>query len=373
MDAGFVPPPYPYERLDALREKAEAHEGGMVELAAGIPCDPPSPAVVAALSSSGAERAYPPSVGTERFREAGAAWLGRRFGVDVPADAVAACIGTKELVGTIAQYLRLRWPNRDTVLYPAVSYPTYEMGALLAGCRPVPVPVDAQWRMKLSAIDPADADRALCLWVNSPGNPAGQLEDVEEIAWWGRGRGVLVVSDECYADFTWDGAPSTVLATGLEGVLAVHSVSKRANLAGLRAGFYAGDPEIVGYLSDVRKHAGFMVPGPVQHAAALALDDDAFAAGQAAAYRRRLERFATILGHAFGLAVPLPGGGIYLWLRAPEGGAWAFAERLAAEGGALVSPGEFYGEAGAEHVRIAMVQPDERIELVARRLGVPPA
>ena len=367
---GFAPPPYPFDRLDALREKADAHDGGLVELAAGIPCDPPTDEVVRALSSSGAERGYPPSVGTPRFREAAAGWMRRRFGVDVPVTAVAACIGTKELVATTAQYLRLRTPDRDTVLYPAVSYPTYAMGAVLGECRAVPVPVDGDWRLDLAAVDDADVARALCLWVNSPGNPAGQVEELADIAEWGRARNVLVLSDECYAEFTWQGAPATVLAGGPDACVAVHSVSKRSNLAGLRAGFYAGDPDVVSYLSEVRQHAGFMVPGPVQHAAAVALHLDDAATAQAEAYRRRLVRLRQILLAAYGVDVPFPDGGIYLWVPAPDGDAWAFAERLAAEGGALTTPGDSFGAAGAGHVRIAAVQPDDRIELVARRLGV---
>jgi succinyldiaminopimelate transaminase len=372
MEPGFSPPPYPFERLDGLRAKAEAHEGGMVELAAGIPCDPPPAAVVAALSTAPepSVRGYPASVGTSAFREAATGWMARRFGVEVPASAVAACIGTKELVGTTAQYLRLRRPGLDTVLYPAVSYPTYEMGAVLGGCRAVPVPVDDRWRLDLAAIDPADAERALCLWVNSPGNPAGQLDDLAAVAAWGRDHAVPVFSDECYAEFTWAAEPATILADGLEGVMAVHSLSKRSNLAGLRAGFYAGDPDLVHYLSEVRKHAGFMVPGPVQHAAALALADDDDAGEQAGRYRRRLERFARILEAAYGVAVAPPDGGIYLWFEAPGGDAWAFAERLAGDAGALVSPGDFYGPVSAGYVRVALVQPDERLELVARRLGV---
>ncbi len=366
---GFAPPPYPFDRLDEVRAKAEAHEGGAVELAAGIPVDPPSPEVIAALSASGAERGYPPSIGTPRLREAAAAWIARRFGVTVDPAHVAACVGTKELVASTAQYLRLRTPDRDVVLYPGLAYPTYEMGAILGGCRPVAVPVDPAGRLDLTGIDPADAARALCLWVNSPGNPAGQLDDLDAVAAWGRDHGVPVLSDECYAEMTWSGPPRTVLASGLEGVVAVHSISKRSNLAGLRVGFYAGDPELVGYLSEVRKHAGLMVPGPAQHAGAIALDDDAFATEQAARYRRRLERLASVIGAAYDLPVRPPDGGIYLWIAAPGGDAWAFTERLAVDAGVVVSPGEFYGPAGAGHVRVAAVATDDRIELAARRLG----
>src|SRR5690606_20294046 len=155
--------------------------------------------VVQALSAADTARGYPPSIGTVAFREAVARWLRHRLGVEVdPATQVAACIGTKELVAGLPHLLRLRTPSRDTVLYPAVSYPTYEMGALLAGCRAVPVPVDEQWRLRLDAIDPADARRALCLWVNTPANPAGALDDLDAAAAWGRAHGVVVCSDECY-------------------------------------------------------------------------------------------------------------------------------------------------------------------------------
>ena len=366
---GFQPPVYPYERLRGLKEKAEGMEGGLVDLSIGTPCDRPPVEVVEALATSGTEHGYPASVGSVRYREAAASWMSRRLGVEVDPAHVFACIGAKELVATLPLWLRLRSPGRDTILYPAVSYPTYEMGAVLAGCRAVPVPVDGQWRMELDRISGSDAERALALWVNSPGNPAGQLDDLGAAAAWGRARGVPVFSDECYAEFTWNGPPRTVLAHGLEGVVAVHSLSKRSNLAGLRAGFYAGDPELVRYLSEVRKHAGMLVPGPVQAAAAVALDDDEHVEAQREVYRARLERFGAVLG-ALGVQAGRPGGGFYLWAPAPDGDSWGFTERLAAEGGCLVSPGDLYGEAGGGHVRVALVQPLERLDLVARRLGV---
>jgi succinyldiaminopimelate transaminase len=366
---GFEPPPYPYDRLDELRALGEAHEGGLVDLSIGTPFDPPPPAAVAALGSSGAERGYPASAGSAAYRRSAANWMARRFGVDVPTDAIAACVGTKELVASLPQVLRLREPHRDTVLHPAVAYPTYEMGAVLAGCRAVAVPVDAKWRLDLSAVAPADAGRALCLWVNTPGNPAGNLDDLAAAAAWGRQRGIPVLSDECYAEFTWDGPPRTILEQGLDGLLAVHSLSKRSNLAGVRAGFYAGDPALVRYLAEVRKHAGLMPPGPVQVAATVAWDDDSHVDAQRRRYHERLRYFADVL-EAIGVTTPLPGGSFYLWAAAPDGDAWGLARRLAEEGGALVSPGEFYGPAGAGRVRVAMVQPLERLELVARRLGV---
>lgn len=366
--AGFVPPPYPYDRLDRLAPMASALVGGVVDLSIGTPCDPPPPEVLHALGHSGAERGYPASIGSEALRSAVRDWMSRRFDVEVPVAQVAACVGTKEFVATTPQYLKLRTPSRDTVLFPAVAYPTYEMGATLAGCRAVAVPAGADGGLDLTAIHAADAARALMLWVNSPANPTGALTDLAAAAAWGRAHDVPVFSDECYVEFTWDAPPSTILQSGLDGVVAVHSLSKRSNLAGVRVGFYAGDAELVGYLKEVRKHVGMMVPGPAQAAGVVALADDAHVQVQRDRYRRRLERLSKILSAWSGLEVPMPAGSFYLWFDAHDG--WEFAERLAREGGALVSPGDFYGAGGANNVRAAVVQPDERIELVARRLGV---
>jgi succinyldiaminopimelate transaminase len=377
---GFVPPVYPYDRLDSAKAKATALPGGIVDLSIGTPTDPPPPGVLAALAGAdqaGTVRGYPPSAGSAGLRAAIGAWAAGRLGVDLPIDAVAACVGTKEFVATVPQWLRLRTPSQDTVLYPAIAYPTYEMGAILAGCRAVAVPVDPSFRLDLAAVDEADAARALVLWVNSPGNPAGQLDDLAAAAQWGRERGVPVFSDECYLEFTWDGPARTILrsagdgATRLDGVVALHSLSKRSNLAGLRLGWYAGDPDLVHYLREVRKHVGMMPPGPVQWAAVAALADQSHVDAQRQRYWARLTRMAEILA-GLGVPAPLPEGGFYLWAPIPGGDAWGFAETLAAEGGALVSPGDIYGPPGAGYIRVAMVQPLERLELVARRLGLPP-
>jgi succinyldiaminopimelate transaminase len=368
---GFQPPPYPYDRLAELKAVAEAHPGGVVDCSVGTPCDAPPASVVRALAVSGTERGYPSSAGGPALRRAAADWLRRRFEVALDPSAVAACVGTKEMVASTPQYLRLRDPSRDTVLYPAVSYPTYAMGAALAGCRAVAVPAaepDGSG-LDLGAVSPAEAGRALLLWANSPANPTGGLSDLAAAAAWGRRREVPVFSDECYTEFTWDGPPRSVLQSGSEGVVAVHSLSKRSNLAGVRAGFYAGDPELVGYLRSVRQHAGLMVPGPVQAAAAVALADDEHVAAQRERYLERLRFLAGVLTAA-GCPVGLPDGGFYLWVPVPDRwpDAWALAADLAQAAGLLVSPGDLYGEAGRGHVRVAVVQPMERLALVAERL-----
>jgi len=367
MTQGFTPPPYPYDRLDKFKPFAQKHEGGLVDLSIGTPCDAPAPAVVAALSSSNAERGYPPSIGSDALRNAAQAWMQRKFEISVPTSQIAACIGSKEFVATTPQYLKLRSPDRDTVLFPAVSYPTYEMGAILAGCRPVAVPMTATGGIDTSKISASDIKRALMIWSNSPNNPTGDLDDLKALATWGRKNSVPVFSDECYVEFTWSRKPETILQHGLEGVVALHSLSKRSNLAGVRVGVYAGDKEIVDYLKEVRKHVGMLVPGPAQAAAVVAFGDDESVKLQRDVYLRRLETLATVLSKWSGFNIDMPSGGFYLWFDAKDG--WEFAERVAKEGGALVSPGDFYGAGGANNVRVAVVQPDDKIALVTSRLA----
>jgi succinyldiaminopimelate transaminase len=364
----FVVPPYPYDKLEPAKQAASSVPGGIVDLSVGTPCDAPPAAVLAAMATSNSERGYPTSLGSPAFRQAAASWLQRRLGVVAsPATELAACIGTKEFVATTPQYLRLLRHDRDTVLYPAVSYPTYEMGAMLAGCRAVAVPCDGDGNVQLALVDPSDAARALCLWVNAPGNPAGNLDDLGAAVAWGRSHDVIVISDECYAEFTWAGPAQSALQHGSEGVLAVHSLSKRSNLAGVRAGFYVGDPTLVHHLSEVRKHAGFMVPGPVQAAAAVAYNDDEHVDVQRQVYRTRLENFLPALQGA-GFTVSFPEGSFYLWAKVPHGDGWAACDWMARNAGILVSPGDFYGSASADRIRVAMVQPDDRLNLAADRL-----
>ena len=247
MTEPFVPPPYPYDRLDEVAAVAERHEGGMVDLSVGTPCDPPPESVVARARVSGTERGYPPSIGSPALRAAASKWIARRFGVDEPA-ALAACIGTKEFVGTLPQWLHLRRPDRDTVLYPAVSYPTYEMGAILAGCRAVPVP-----RRRRLAARPRRDRRSR---RSARAVPVGQLaEQPDGRARRSRRRGSVGPSprrsgvQRRVLRRVHVGRPAAIDPRARHrGLVAVHSLSKRSNLAGVRVGFYAGDPDLVSYL-----------------------------------------------------------------------------------------------------------------------------
>ncbi len=378
--AAFVPPAYPFDALGELAVAAEAVPGGLVDLSIGTPCDAPPAVVLEALAAPAGVRGYPSSTGSAGLLDAARGYLERRFGVAVERRQVASCIGTKELVAGLPHWLRLRRPELDTVLYPAISYPTYAMGATLAGCRAVPVTSLPGGGTDLESLDEADAERALCLWVNSPANPSGELTDLAAAAAWGRRRGVPVLSDECYSEFSWADRPRSILEHGCDGVLALHSVSKRSNCAGLRVGFYAGDGELVHYIAELRRHAGFMVPGPAQAAATAALGDDSHVEVQRATYLERLELLVHALSSA-GLAASLPAGSFYLWIAAGdvggqpaaepthEGADWRLTRQLALAAGILVSPGSFYGEGGAGFVRLAVVQPTERIALAARRLA----
>jgi len=369
---GFVPPPYPYDRLRALERLADSLPGGVVDCSIGTPCDPvPEVAVNAASAALANSMGYPPSAGSVALREAAAEWIGRRFDVAVDAADVGACVGTKELVAGLPHLLRLRNPQRDTVLYPAIAYPSYEMGAVLAGCRAVPVALDAEWHLDLASVSDSAAERALLLWVNEPGNPTSSAADgahLATVAEWARARGIVVASDECYTEYA--PRPATILASGTHNVLAMHSLSKRSNLAGMRVGFYAGDPDLVSYLVETRKHAGLMAPVPMQAAAVAALGDDDHVAVQRARYQERrslaIEALAPLgLVHDGGPCL------FYLWLRRASGAddGWEIAAQLAHAAGLLVAPGDLYGPSGADHVRLALVQPRERFELAFSRLA----
>lgn len=363
---GYRPPAYPQDRLDEIRAIARGVPGGALDLSIGTPVDPPPGAAVAALSTSGTERGYPSSVGSSAMREAAARWMASQLGVEVPPEDVLATVGSKELVVGLPRLLSLAERGRDVVLYPELAYPSYEMGAELAGLEAVAVPVLADGSLGLDSLPDELARRALLLWLNWPANPHGAVGDFARPVAWARERGVVVASDECYVAFTWDGPPTSALAEGPDGVLVLHSLSKRSNLAGLRAAFVAGDHDLVQYLGAIRRHAGFMVPGPVQAAATVALGDEEHVERQRARYAERIDEAVRALCAA-GLEVDPPGGGFYLWVAGgealPEADGWELAARLAGSTGVVAAPGELYGrsEAARRHVRLALVAPSDRL------------
>jgi aspartate/methionine/tyrosine aminotransferase len=342
-----------------------------LDLSLGIPADP---APVPGGGPPGDEPGgYPPSAGTEALRTAAAGYLRRRFGVALEPDAVAACVGSKEFISTLPLFLRdagLVPPGRDTVLVPQLCYPAYENGARLAGFATHRMPADDDHRMRPDLLPAAVRDRALCVWVNSPSNPTGVLEHLDTLVAWGRRYGVLVLSDEAYAESTWSGPPQTVLTHGAAGVLAVHTLSKRSNSPGLRVGFYAGDPAVVGRLVSRRREAGMMAGATAQRSAAYLLADDEHARAQYDRGAARVADLVRLLADR-GVRVRRPDGGFFVWTPAPGGDGDAWARELAGRAGIVVMPGSSYGPAGRAHVRIAAVRDIAEITARAGAWGPP--
>jgi len=357
-------PAYPFDTLASAAKLAGAHPDGIVDLSVGTPVDPVPELIQSALRAAADSPGYPLTAGRAAVREAAAGWLARRHGVRVDPAAVLPVIGTKEFIAWLPTLLGCG-PG-DVVVHPELAYPTYDVGARLAGSTPVAAD-------SLVALGP---QRVALAWLNSPSNPTGRVlppEHLRKVVSWARDRGTLVASDECYIELGWEAEPLSVLHPDVcdgthQGLLAVHSLSKRSNLAGYRAGFVAGDPDRIAALLEIRKHAGMMVPGPVQAAMAAALSDDAHADEQRARYARRRGLLRPALESA-GWAVEESAAGLYLWAMHPELDGRASVQRLAEAAGILVAPGEFYGATGARHIRVALTASDERINSAVRRLA----
>ena len=393
-------PDFPWDSLAPYKERASSHAGGLVDLSVGTPVDPTPEVVSAALTGASDAHGYPQTWGTPVLREAVAAWFARRRGVpDVDPDGVLPTIGSKELVAWLPTLLGIG-PG-DIVALPSIAYPTYDMGARIAGATPQPV-------HSLTGLGPmTSATTPKLLWVNSPSNPTGHVLGIEHLAKlvrWARHHGVIVASDECYAELDWraddtatdaglptPGAVPSILDPNVcdgshKGLLAIYSLSKQSNMAGYRAAFVAGDPALVGRLLEVRKHAGMMVPWPVQQAMLAALADDTHVGLQKACYGSRRRRLLSALEGA-GYRIDHSEAGLYLWTTRERGETvmepdanfgsspvahvsadWSLVAEMA-DLGILVAPGSFYGAAGSGHVRIALTATDERIDAAAHRLA----
>lgn len=356
-------PDFPWDSLAVAKATAAAHPDGIVDLSVGTPVDPTPEIGRRALTEAADSPGYPQTSGTAAVRDSIAGYLVRRWGATgLAPDATLPVIGTKELVAWLPTLLGLG-PD-DLVVFPTMAYPTYEVGARIAGCRSAAVD-------DLTTLTETPA----LVWLNSPGNPTGQILPADELrsrVAWARERGAIVASDECYGEFGWDAEPVSVLHPSVcdgdhTGLLALHSLSKRSNLAGYRAGFVAGDADVVGELLAVRKHAGMIVPRPVQEAMRVLLDDQEHVAEQYDRYLRRRTVLRPALEQA-GFAIDHSEGSLYLWSTRGEPGRDSVA--WLAERGILAAPGDFYGAAAAQHVRIALTGTDERIAAAAARLTV---
>jgi succinyldiaminopimelate transaminase len=356
-------PVFPWDTLADVTAVARAHPDGIVDLSVGTPVDPVAPVIRDALAAASSAPGYPTTAGTAALRTAMARALERRYGItDLADDAVLPVIGTKELIAWLPTLIGLG-PD-DTVVVPELAYPTYDVGARLTNAQVVRADSLTQIGPRTPAL----------VFLNSPSNPTGAVLGVDhlrKVVGWARERGVLVASDECYLGLGWEAEPVSILHPSVSdgdhtGLLAVHSLSKTSSLAGYRAGFVAGDPAVVAELLAVRKHAGMMVPTPVQAAMVAALDDDDHEAEQRKRYAHRRTGLLRAVRDA-GFTVDHSEAGLYLWATRDEPCrdtlAW-FADR-----GILVAPGEFYGPRGGRHVRIALTATDERIDAAVARLA----
>jgi succinyldiaminopimelate transaminase len=355
-------PDFPWDTIVAARAIAEAHPGGIVDLSVGTPVDPTPELAMRALSRAADSPGYPFTAGTAALRQAIVSYLTRRWEAEELApDATLPVIGTKELVAWLPTLLGLG-PD-DLVIHPTMAYPTYQVGARIAGCRAI------------ACDDPdelGDARPAL-VWINSPANPTGRILEAGALKnWvnWARERGSLLASDECYGEFGWESQPISVLHPSINGgrhsgLLGVYSLSKRSNVAGYRAGFVAGDRPVVADLLAVRKHAGMLVPRPVQEAMIYLLGDHDHVELQRARYLRRRTVLRPAL-QAAGFRIEHSEGSIYLWATRDED-CHTSVDDLARMG-ILVAPGDFYGDAATRHIRIALTATDERVAAGAARL-----
>ncbi|MGH3623034.1 MAG: succinyldiaminopimelate transaminase [Sciscionella sp.] len=361
-------PDFPWDSLAGHGATARAHSDGIVDLSVGTPVDPVPEVVRDALNSAAWMPGYPATHGTAELRETAVAALARRYGVTgLAPEAVLPTIGSKELVAWLPTLLGVG-PG-DQVVVPELAYPTYEVGAKLAGAEVL----RADGLVSLGPVRPG------LLWLNSPSNPTGKVLGVDhlrKVVEWARQRGVIVASDECYLGLGWAEPGSvddpvsilhpTVSDGDPTGLLAVHSLSKTSNLAGYRAGLVTGDPELVAGLLAVRKHAGLIVPRPVQAAMTAALADDEHIELTRNRYAARRKALHAALTGA-GFTIDHSAAGLYLWATRGED-AWQTVGWLA-ELGILVAPGTFYGPAGKTHVRVSLTATDERVAAATTRLS----
>jgi succinyldiaminopimelate transaminase len=356
-------PVFPWDKLEPYKATAAAHPDGVVDLSVGTPVDPVPALIQRALVGAADSPGYPTVWGTTELRDALTGWVERRLGAyGVAHSNVLPVVGSKELVAWLPTQLGLG--AGDRVGYPLLAYPTYEVGARLCGAEPVPYD------------DPTELDPAglKLLWLNSPSNPTGRVlsqDELTRIVGWAREHGVLLFSDECYLELGWEAEPVSVLRPEVcggtyEGIVSVHSLSKRSNLAGYRAAFLAGDAAVLGELLKIRKHGGMMTPAPVQAATVTALGDDTHVREQRARYlARRTALRAALETHGF--RIDHSEAGLYLWSTRDEP-CWDTVAHLAGLG-VLVAPGDFYGPAGGRHVRVALTATDERIDAAVKRLS----
>ena len=337
--------------------RAKAHPEGGIDLSVGTPVDSTPEFIQQKLSSSSDSPGYPLTVGSPALREAMRTWAVTQLGVTGDFD-VLPTIGSKEFIAWLPSVLESK-----KVLYPKIAYPTYLVSSMIAHAESEAVETDpTQW---------PEAD---LVWVNSPSNPTGRVapvSELEEIIKYSVKNKSIIVSDECYINFPADSnaaKPVSIfkVATGKnENLLGVYSLSKRSNMAGYRAGLVVGDSALIAKIREVRKHAGMILSAPVQAAMIAALGDEKHVQVQAERYARRRSVLRPAL-ESLGFKVEHTEAGLYIWCSRGEPAMDSVA--FLADRGVLVTPGHFYGEAGAQFIRVALTATDDEIMRAASRM-----
>jgi succinyldiaminopimelate transaminase len=347
-------PDFPWDALSPYSEIARQHPDGAIDLSQGTPVDPTPQLIQSALRESSNSPRYPVTAGTKELQEAIRNWAINHLGASGDFD-VLPVIGSKELVAWLPTLLQ-----SQKVIYPEIAYPTYLVGALLAQSEPIAVGIDA-----------ATWPKADFAWVNTPSNPTGRVHSESELRAtisWARQNSATLVCDECYIDFG-DTATPTSLLKYTDGdnsnILVVHSLSKRSSMAGYRGAFLIGDAKLISQIREVRKHAGMMVPLPIQNAMVAALSDESHVIEQRDRYNARRAALSPAL-IAAGFKIEESAAGLYIWCTRAED-CWKSVEWLA-KLGIVATPGSFYGALGASHIRIAMTATDTQISDAAKRI-----
>ena len=349
-------PDFPWDTLAPYKEKALAHPEGFIDLSVGTPVDATPQFIQDALKTSSNAPSYPLTIGTPELRKAMRTWATEVLGAQGEFD-VLPTIGSKELVAWLPTFLQSK-----KVLYPEVAYPTYLVGAIIAHAEHTAVGIStSNW---------PDAD---LVWINSPSNPMGRVHTVEELSSvieFARSKNIVVASDECYLHFPANDSPKPrsilkVAAGNNKNLLAVYSLSKRSNFAGYRGGLIVGDPELIATIREFRKHAGMLVPLPIQQSMIAALGDESHVREQADRYAHRREVLRSALESA-GFRVEHSEAGLYIWCTQDKNDLETIT--WLSERGILAAPGRFYGEKCTTYIRIALTASDEQIAQAAKRI-----
>ncbi len=365
-------PDYPFAVIDA--KATELREKGLhpVDFGVGDPTIPTPELIRERLKTAVDERAssgYPSYIGSKEFRTAAAAWMQRRFGIELdPGGQITTTVGSKE--GIFNFPLGFTEPG-DVVLCPSPGYPPYVRGATFAGAVPYYLPLTRENRFlpDLEAIPDDVADKARILWLCYPNAPTGANapdEFFERAIAWGRERDIIVVNDEAYSDIYYGEPPRSILEFAgdvSEGVISFFSMSKRSAMTGWRLGWIAGDKELIATFRKVKTNIDSGSPSFIQDASVVALEDETHVEQMRADYSQKRDLLAAAF-EQLGFDDCAPDATIHYWQRLPDGtDSAAFAESLLHPDVAVVcTPGPWIAEEceggvhpGEGYVRFSLV------------------